>query len=167
MGARSETATSAYIRAAMLQLMRNKSYHDISITEICERAGVSRMSFYRHFDSRLEILREHAKQITDEFLRTSGITARHWSRKEFFVLLFTHLQRQKDVALLLSRDDLLFIIKDEMDRVFQLSYAGVYNDYRAYYISGGLYNVFLRWLQTGCRETPEEIAGSLRDILEF
>ena len=37
---------STYIITAMLQLMQKKAFDHISITELCRKAGVSRMSFY-------------------------------------------------------------------------------------------------------------------------
>ena len=46
-----EKLTEQYIYGAFLQLLEKKHYDDISVCEICTKAGVSRMSFYRNFDS--------------------------------------------------------------------------------------------------------------------
>ncbi len=40
------------IENVLLELMREKRYDDISVSEICERAGVPRKSFYRYFDGK-------------------------------------------------------------------------------------------------------------------
>ena len=40
--------TKNCIMEALLQLMHIKNYNDITITDITKRAGVSRMSYYRH-----------------------------------------------------------------------------------------------------------------------
>lgn len=40
-----------YIKTAFLQLLSNKPFHEITITDIVKRAGVSRVSFYRNFNN--------------------------------------------------------------------------------------------------------------------
>ena len=69
-----EALVDEYIIEALLLLMKKKEYKDISITEICERAGVTRMSFYRNFDSKEDILKKWLTRITDSFLVISGIS---------------------------------------------------------------------------------------------
>ena len=46
-----EALVSAYITEALLILMKKEKYKDITITEICEKAGTTRMSFYSKFSS--------------------------------------------------------------------------------------------------------------------
>lgn len=40
-----------YIKTAFLQLLSIKPFHEITITDIVRRAGVSRVSFYRNFQN--------------------------------------------------------------------------------------------------------------------
>ena len=47
------------ITQALLQLMQAESFESISITDITKRAGVSRVSFYRNFDSKEDVLIKH------------------------------------------------------------------------------------------------------------
>lgn len=44
------------IANALCALMQEKHYHDINITEICDRAEVPRRSFYRYFADKDDIL---------------------------------------------------------------------------------------------------------------
>ena len=44
------------ITEALIQLMRKKPLSEIKVSELCEKAGVSRVSFYRNFDSIPQIL---------------------------------------------------------------------------------------------------------------
>ena len=161
-----ENHTSEYIVLALLQLMKKKSFSGISITELCEKAGVSRMSFYRYYESKQDVLKKECARITDEFVAKSGISYRNNPLKDYFIILFTHLYNNRDLALLLDRADQLDIIKDDFQRVFLSTYKGVYEEYKSYYISGGLYDVFRHWLRNGFKESPEELAVKLRDILE-
>ena len=155
-----------YIKTALLQLMRKKSFHHISITELCEKAGVSRMSFYRNFDSKEDVLKRWCAEITDKFVAESGINYRHNPLKPYFNTLFTHVLQYREMSFLLHRDGLLWIVKDDIDRVFFETYAGVYDEYKMHFITGGIFDVYRFWIETGLRETPEELALKLSEILE-
>ena len=55
--------TKECIVTALLRLMETKSYANISITDITNLAGVSRMAYYRNYKSKDEILIKH---LTDQ-----------------------------------------------------------------------------------------------------
>ncbi|MBS5284762.1 MAG: TetR/AcrR family transcriptional regulator [Clostridiales bacterium] len=61
-----ELATDC-IYTALIQLMQHKDYENISITEITRKAGVSRMAYYRNYESKDEILIKHLKKGMDDF----------------------------------------------------------------------------------------------------
>ena len=44
---------------ALLSLLKKKKLHEITISELCNKAGLSRLSYYRNYDSMEEIIREH------------------------------------------------------------------------------------------------------------
>lgn len=47
------------------------------------------------------------------------------------------------------------LLKEQFDRAFLSVYHGIYDDYKSYFLSGGIFNVFLLWLEKGAEETPE------------
>jgi AcrR family transcriptional regulator len=161
-----EGAVTEYLTEALLQLMIKKPFEDISVTDLCNRAGVTRMSFYRNFDSKEEILRQWITTITDDFLEESGISFKNDPLPVYFQKLFTHLQKHFDICLSIHRAGMLHIVKDEFDRVFLSIHEGDYDEYKSYFLAGGVYNVFLLWLITGGRETPEQLAMKLKNLLE-
>lgn len=160
-----EAMVSEYITDALLLLMKRKDYKEISITEICGRAGVTRMSFYRNFESKEDILMRWATVTTDTFLQVSDISYKNDSVRDYFIKLFTHMGQYKTECSLLYRAGLIHIIKSQFDRIFIMVYQGEYDDYKSYFLSGGIYNVFLLWLINGCKESPEELAEKVEDIL--
>jgi len=57
---------------AYLDLMYEKAYMDISITELAERAGVSRISFYRNYESFDDLTAEayeYVSQMVSDFVQ--------------------------------------------------------------------------------------------------
>lgn len=161
-----EALVDEYITEALLQLMKKKPFKDISITEICERAGVTRMSFYRNFESKEDILYKKVRAVTNAFLKESGISYRKNTTEQYFVTLFTHMKKQKDLCLALYQAGLIHFVKEEFDRGFIEIYRGVYDDYKSYFLAGGVYNAFLLWMMNGYKESPKEVALKMKDMLE-
>ena len=62
--------TKNKLTTAIMELMDIKSYHEISIESICERAGVSKGTFYHYFDSKRAILSQLNKMANDEIIAT-------------------------------------------------------------------------------------------------
>ena len=160
-----EALVDVYITEALLILLRDKEYKDISITEICKKAGVTRMSFYRNFESKEDILLKKVRNVTDSFVKESGISYKSDTVSSYFVKLFTHMQQQKDLCAALNKAGLIYMVKDEFDRVFLNTYKNEYDEYKSIFLAGGIYNVFLFWLINGCRDDPETLAQRLDSIL--
>ena len=159
-----KASVSFYITEALLALLKEKDYQDISITELCEKADVTRTSFYRNFKSKEDILFKRVRTVTDAFLEESAISYEGDSTRDYFVKLFTHMERQKELCQAAAKAGLLHLVKDEFDRVFQTVHRKDYDPYKSYFLSGGVYNVFLLWFVNGCKETPRQMADKMNDI---
>lgn len=57
-----------WMEAALLQLMKKKNFSAITVTDICEKAGVSRLTFYRNFETKEDILRFHFDKVFHEYI---------------------------------------------------------------------------------------------------
>lgn len=164
MAERKDAIVADYIMDSLITLMKRKDYHDISITEICENADVARMSFYRNYKSKEDILRKWLMKVTNRFVAESGISYRDDAPRDYFVTLFTHLEKHKSICTALHEAGLVHLLKEEFDRVFLSIHGGEYDDYKSFFHAGGVYNVFLLWLIRGCAETPEELADKLAGL---
>ena len=162
----SEKYVDKYITDALFSLMKKKDYNNISITEICEKAGTGRMSFYRNFNSKEDIIMKWIDDITNEFLQNSDISYKNDSTKDYFVKLFTHLNKYKERGKLICDSNLTHLLKSEFDKILLEIYKTEYSSYKSYFIAGGIFNVYYYWLISGCKESPEELANKMVDLLE-
>ena len=153
------------ISEALLRLMTDHEYGKITLQNIVDEAGVSRMAFYRNFESKEAVIRYWLKGVTDRFVMESGISYRDDAPQDYFVTLFTHLARYREVCERLCSAGLSHLLKDEFDRIFLSIHGEEYSDYKSCFHAGGIYNVFLLWLIRGCPETPQELADKLGDIM--
>ena len=160
-----EALVDIYITEALLLLLKKKEYKDISITEICKKAGVSRISFYRNFESKEDILLKKIQNVTDSFLKESAISYKSDTISSYFIKLFTHMKQQIELCNAHNKAGLMHMIKDEFDQVFLNTYRQEYDEYKSVFIAGGIYNVFLFWFNNNCRDNPENLAKRLESIL--
>lgn len=58
--------TRKYLTAALLELMEERPFKDISVVDICQRAMVHRTTFYAHFDDKPALLRYAVVQLQRE-----------------------------------------------------------------------------------------------------
>ena len=62
---------SSYVKAqmtsALLELLRVQPIEEVSVRELTNRPGVGRVSFYRHFESKEDILRQESDCLIKEW----------------------------------------------------------------------------------------------------
>ena len=63
-----ESVAEERIAVALLRLLDVKAFDRISITEITDKAAVSRVSYYRHFSSKEDILVKHFGYVLDRII---------------------------------------------------------------------------------------------------
>ncbi len=143
------------ITTALITMMNSQSFESINITDLTKKAGVGRVSFYRNFESKEDVLRKHLKCLLENW-------AKEHSQKEslhFVEAVFAHFYDNRDIYLLLSKNNLSHIslqsIKDvcgpkpEQENIVAYTTA---------YFSYGLYGWIEEWFYRGMPENPQEMA---------
>ena len=82
------------IADGFVELLRERKIQDISVTDIALKAQVSRISFYRNFKDKEDILRYYIARKTNKWLSATDdnyITLTKESIKPYIVFLLTHM----------------------------------------------------------------------------
>jgi Transcriptional regulator len=79
--------TKQWILEAFIQLIHTISYNKITITSICEKAGVPRSTFYRYFNTKEDILEDYIQYFFEtmsyELKQYSHITVEDFIKLHF------------------------------------------------------------------------------------
>ena len=59
--------TRMCIGEAIVALMKKKEFDKIKISEIVEKAGVSRMTYYHYYETKNDVLNDYFKEIVSQF----------------------------------------------------------------------------------------------------
>lgn len=131
-----------------------------------EKAGVGRASFYRNFTSKDDIVEKWISGITDDFLKESNINYQKDTARDFFVKLFTHLEKYKEYSSLIHKAGLTHLLKNEFDNKFLNIRKEGRPGYESYFLAGGIFNVYYYWLISGFHESPWELADTLVGLIQ-
>lgn len=148
-----------YIAEALIFLMKKKDYSSITNKEITDKAGLSHITIYRNFKNKDDIIKYYLNNITDNFIKTSKILYTPNDFTGYIIKLFTHLEKNKDIAILLYQANMIHYLKDEFDRIFLAKATNSNEIYYYAFVSGGLYNLYYYWINNNFKETPQELAS--------
>lgn len=143
------------ITDALLLLMQEKTFEEITITELTQTAGVGRASFYRNFKSKQDVLAQHLSDLLVEWgkdFETKG------DKDYFNESLFRHFYKHKDVYLLLYQQGLSNLIYDSIRQAFKFDESA--NNIERYVKStfaGLIFGMVDEWMRQGMQESPEEL----------
>lgn len=151
--------TNAFVRecitTALIRYMKEKPLADVSVTELVRRAGVARVSFYRNFESKEDVIRQHLLLLIREW------GARFEERGEPSALLGTlleHFYLHKDFYLLLYKQNLSSMIYENIRDACRLDLAsGNVERYGKAMFAGAIFGWIDEWARRGMPEAPEEI----------
>ncbi len=157
---------------AMYQLMQKKPYTEITITELCEEAGLCRRTFYRHFQIPADVLEYAISEIANEFfiVRNTFFT-RERTFHRLTVLFFYFWEQRLDVLMLFYKNNLYYYFCDIFSKTLHDTLLNQQPDefsdaYRKTYlfIFGGLCQLMKNWLDEGACKSPEEM-GDYADTI--
>ena len=149
---------SEMITEAALHLLQKGKWNTASITELCDEAEVSRVSFYRNFSSKEDIIRQYLSGITDIFLGETSVNFRTTPKKDFIVYLIKHMKKHREIISLLIENSLSYLVKEGFDEAFTRSVEIYHDPYRCYVASGAYFNLIYYWFLNGCKETAQQLA---------
>ncbi len=156
----------AYIADSLLILMRDKEFHNITIEEITARAGVNRSTYYRHFNSKEDIILYFLDKIMGEYL--------DWSRqqkldfKTYLTRMFEHSLRYKEQMLTIYQSGLSILFLKILEKYFhsQVDESKPLSDqYKVSFYIGGIFKHFLLWFSRDMQDEPEVMTLYALEIL--
>lgn len=154
----SPSILSRCIVQSLLLLLQDKAIDEISVKEIVEKAGVNRSTYYRHFSTKLDVVRHFYQLRLDEYL--SSVSA-NISARAYFTGMFESFLRYKKELILLDQRGLSFLLLEELNtRIAQVhgnSKAAV-NSLACNYHIGGVFNSFRYWLFEDMATPPDKLA---------
>ena len=149
-----------YIADALLALLKKQKYQDISINDIIEKAGVSRMTFYRQFYDKKEVLKYILDTRTDEYI--ANHLNNNLSIEERIYQGVNMILERKELTKIIIEADLYYLVVDEFTRAITAE-----NNYYNSFLIGGLASIFYYYVDDNRTESAKELADIIIKTLDI
>lgn len=165
---------------ALMALLRERVFEDITVTEICDRAMVHRTTFYKHYADKYALLEQGMRQMYDALIAEVNLPPQAFSIDHpppYFIHMFNHVAEHRHFyKLMLCGEgvgrfqkllkDYLAESAEEKIRVFtsgkkQLTVPA---PIRAYCLAGAVVNILAWWLENDMPYSSQHMAQYLLSL---
>ena len=127
------------IDAAFVSLLNEKELKDISVSELCEKAGINRSTFYDNYTDIFALANAYAERIEKSVAEQPHTDGE-------FAWIFEHIRANADVSTV----------------YFKLGMSKKSADYKELFFRNGVYAVAKMWIEGGCVESPEQMGEIIK-----
>ncbi len=160
------------LRQALIDLMTEKPFAEITVTDLVTRASVSRASFYRNFNSTSEVLDllidDFFIALSDRFLPVMTSADDEIWRNFLFEYIYTVRENHKILIDCLEINISVFFTRIN-DRVQLMDKERTYKTISEKYCASGkiglISTILIRWLTDDMTESPEELVDYLMGFI--
>lgn len=146
------------IAETLIHMLLAEDLEDIRIKDLCDRAEVSRMTYYRYFTDKSEILEYYMEMIFDEFMeaeRAKPEIAFH--TMEHIVFCLEYFRQHGHYASCLYKAGMEGVMLKAINRYLRMNQFGnrlakdaeMKNSRRAFMLyayGGAIYNCYMQWV---------------------
>lgn len=163
------------IKQAFFDLLREKAYKKITITEICQRAGVARRTFYSHYETLEFLVSSILDEILQQFeqmlyqrslqgidedfdIKVSAALFRAFSESNDFIILIKNVDIDEILVQKILSRWLRYIFEEAHPRRGILDPCPEITIYNFTFITYGFLGILKRWILQDQNFAPEEMA---------
>ena len=145
------------ITAALVSLLKEKSIADISVKELTQKAQVGRVSFYRNYQTKEDVLREEADRLIKEWGHRYE-TNPESSPETLFPSLFDFYREHKEYYTILYKAGMASVMLETILNTIQIT--DEMENLEAYlksFWAYGIYGWMIEWIKRGMPESGSEL----------
>lgn len=181
--------TARLMNEALLFLLEKKEYDYISIKEVCLKAGVNRSTFYLHYESMDDLLKESVENLTNDLfesyqkgmfekekLNSYTLDDLYLITPEYIIPYLSFISEHKKVFMVAISQPIMIKINHSFDKLYNeifdpiLERYQVDKDKRKYILSfyiNGLHSIIIEWIRNGCKEDVKDISDLMISCINF
>ena len=173
--------TATKMDLALISLLKKKSFEYITVSEICKTAGVNRSTFYLHYETIDDLLKEAVRYLLDDFLAYFTVDAKTAVQNlnecpcdelificdKYLTPYLTYIKDHKEVFKIALMQNKILGFEDVYKRMFEnifnpilskFHYPKENRQYVMMYYLNGIYAIVGEWLKNGCDKSIKEIS---------
>lgn len=160
-------STRMSIGDAVIELMNEKDFDNIKILDITRKANVSRMTFYKYYYSKEEVVVNYLHEVVAGYMELSeGRIFRDFPNYENTLQAFEYFDKYAAFFLGMARAGLYSLLIEAVNEYVEARIIPNYDaaPYQVYYYAGAILNIFIKWEENGKDVPKEQIAKDIASI---
>ena len=152
---------------ALIELLKKKDYNEISITELCKRAGVSRTGFYRHYYDKSEIIDDIIEDLFEKYKAESRFRGgQNLNMEEWYEKLFTFIRGHFELlSVLMDKKFSQQFLVGVNNHLLNMTPPNVIDMGHTLIWAGALYNLVFYWINSDNPSKIETVVKMCTDYL--
>lgn len=156
---RRRRASIERIEKAFIELLQAKELGEITVSEICKKSGLNRSTFYANYADIYELAEKIKENLEKDVMQLYEEEMEGGFNSNDYLKLFRHIQRNQ--LFYRTYFKLGYDSKHPIE-LYDTQQAREYFDnkhihYHIEFFKNGLNAIVKLWLESGCKETPEEM----------
>lgn len=154
------------ITTALFELLEKRPFAQISVTDICQTAGVARKTFYRNFEGKTEVVGRLVDQVFYEFMqkydfKTSGA-------RKIYLYWYEYILCTREFSLIFFDPDLYEFIVGKIKEFVEIelnealhgsaSFDPALTEYYLNFAAAGISSIMKEWMKNDCKTPAKTMA---------
>ena len=166
--------SKAEITNALLTLMHEQLYNEITVKQIILEARLARKTFYRNFESKDDVLLSLIRGILREYFDIVNN-----ARGDVLTTIFSFADNNRELLMLLDKNDMLHVplccmneyapmlgsSQNKQRNPFVKLFEGLDTGYLIAMNIGAVWNVISLWIHRGMEEVPEDVRETIAQYI--
>lgn len=156
---RRKRASMQKIEQVLVELLQTKELNQISVSDICKRAGLNRSTFYANYVDIYGLADAIREKLEDQVAELYKDEIEQGFNSNNYLLLFQHIAQNQifyRTYFKLGYDEKYKILAYDYN-LAKKHFDNRFIEYHMEFFKSGLTKIIKLWLQNGCKETPEEM----------
>ena len=164
---------------SLTNLMKDKTFEEIRVSDICNEALINRSTFYAHYDDKYELLVDFLKNVENELTSELSKNNNIVNTKEYYIelirLFLNHIEEKKDIynSIMINNrnsimmDILLSVVNNDLLKKMSKDEfkSSIPDDIIVKFYLGGVINLGVEWLKDNTKYSKEEIINYLNLLI--
>ena len=163
------------ITDALIKLMQDNPFSEITVKQIVLETGLERKTFYNNFSSKDDVLDSIINKAIYEYVQ--ALTT---SPDGPLTVIFDFCDKNRELLQLLHKNNMLYLLLlklnvvipelneslDMSNNPFRALIGSLEPDYIIAFNIGAIWNVIFKWVERGMIDSPEYIKETLKEYLK-
>ena len=162
------------ITEALLLLMKQYPYTEITVKQILLETDISRKTFYRNFLSKDDVLNSFIDTIFQDYVIAIQQQKQKYSLIQTLDVIFFFCEKNKEILFILRDNRLLYLLLEKLIMLILNEHnryiselqenhleSQLFTEYIIYFNIGGVWNLIFRWIENDMCDSINDIKKSM------